>query len=152
MLDLDNDNSNFIKVGILNDKLSPKYSSTYYKNENRDKAKLHIKYLLESGNTIFIYDKYITNRWNNSKKLFTELLPKKTINIFYTEKHLKDKIKEIKTICNNWNIKEDKTNSTHRNLHDRYIIIDSKIELILTSGIDNLFDETSDFTYIVKKI
>lgn len=152
MLDLDSNNSNFIKVDILNDKLSPKYSATYYKNENRDKAIEHIKAFLENATTIFIYDKYILNRWEKSKNLFIDLIPKKSINIFYAENHLKNKTSEIKTICNNWNIKEDKANSTHRNLHDRYIIIDSKIELILTSGIDNLFNDTSDFTYIINEI
>jgi len=33
---------------------------------------------------------------------------------------------------------------------DRYLLIDNNIEIILTSGFDNLFDENKDFTYIVR--
>ena len=41
-------------------------------------------------------------------------------------------------------------NNNFLNLHDRYLIIDNKIEIILTSGFDYLFDNSKDFTYIVR--
>ena len=60
------------------------------------------------------------------------------------------RIKLLKNICKDWIIKEDKRN-TYKNYHDRYLLIDDKIEIILTSGFDYLFDENKEFTYIVRK-
>jgi len=37
-------------------------------------------------------------------------------------------------------------------LHDRYLIIDGKIEIILTSGIDYLFSDDKECTMIVRKV
>ena len=43
-------------------------------------------------------------------------------------------------------------NLNNKNTHDRYIMIDNNIEIILTSGIDYLFDTSKDFTYIIREI
>jgi hypothetical protein len=143
-------NDNYPYLNIFSDTIESNYTATHYKQNNRTKAKEHIKALLQNANHIFIYDKYIKDRWSESKKLFTELFPNKSLNIFYTENHLDTKQSELKNLCRDWNIKKDSTNTTYKNLHDRYIIIDNSIEIILTSGIDNLFDESSDITYIVR--
>lgn len=36
--------------------------------------------------------------------------------------------------------------------HDRYLIVDDKLEIILTSGFDHLNDSSGDFTYIVRHV
>lgn len=137
-------------VNINNDEIQSNYTATYYKG-NRLKAKNHIKSLLKDAQRVFIYDKFITHRWDKSKNFFTDLMPKRNLIIYYKEKHLESKIQEIKKIYN-WNIQKDITNKKHTRLHDRYLLIDSKIEVVLTSGFDNLFDESSDFTYIIRTI
>lgn len=143
-------NDSYPYLNIFSDTIESNYTTTHYKQENRTKVKEHIKALLQDASHVFIYDSYIKERWNQSKKLFSELFPKKSLQIFYTENHLDTKQSELKRLCTSWNIKKDTTNTTHRKLHDRYINIDNSIEIILTSGIDNLFDESSDFTYIVR--
>lgn len=50
-----------------------------------------------------------------------------------------------------WSFSPDRIHQNFKNLHDRYLIIDNKIEIILTSGIDNLIDDSKDFTYIVRR-
>ena len=50
-----------------------------------------------------------------------------------------------------WSFSPDRIHQNFKNLHDRYLIIDNKIEIILTSGIDNLIDDSKDFTYIVMR-
>jgi hypothetical protein len=155
---LDKEKTNYPYINIFKDEIENNYSATYYKDIPRDKAREHIKALVKNSNYIFIYDKYMTEptSWNHSKKLFTELLPRKSLTICYPkeyrEDHLTDKAKEIKNIYTHWKIIKDTSSKNHRDLHDRYIIIDKKLEIILTSGIDNLFDETSDFTYIVRDL
>ena len=143
-------NSNYPYLNIFNDNIESNYTATHYKEDCRAKAREHIKALLQDASHIFIYDKYISKSWPKSKKLFSELVPKKSLSIYYCDGHLASKATELKKMCSSWKIVKDTTNTTHRNLHDRYIIIDSTIEIILTSGIDNLFDERSDFTYIVR--
>jgi len=62
---------------------------------------------------------------------------------------------ELKKICEDWNIKENldgEINNSYNELHDRYIIVDRKIQIILTSGIDYLIDTSKDFTYIIRKL
>jgi len=143
-------NSNYPYLNIFDDKIESNYTATHYKKECRAKAREHIKALLQDASHIFVYDRYIQHRWSESKKLFSELMPKKSLSIYYCDGHLASKATELKKMCSSWKIVKDVTNTTHRKLHDRYIIIDSTIEIILTSGIDNLFDESSDFTYIVR--
>ncbi|MDM8567468.1 hypothetical protein QUF74_17700, partial [Candidatus Halobeggiatoa sp. HSG11] len=57
---------------------------------------------------------------------------------------------ELKEKYEDWKIQED-TKRTYDNYHDRYLLIDSQIEIILTSGFDYLFDKNKEFTYVVGK-
>ncbi|EFL6826790.1 hypothetical protein HIY13_000819, partial [Campylobacter coli] len=63
-------------------------------------------------------------------------------------------IDNLKEISNSWKIEENKDhkNKTYIWLHDRYIIADNKIQIILTSGIDNLMKIEKDFTYIIREL
>lgn len=40
----------------------------------------------------------------------------------------------------------------YRGMHDRYLVIDGEVEIILTSGIDYLFDDEKECTIIVRKL
>ncbi len=148
---LDESMSAYPHINIFNDEIENNYTATYYKRKTRTKAQEHIKALLKNATNIFIYDEHITKHWNTSKRFFTELIPHKPLIIFHKERHLSSKLSEIKQISTKWKIKEDLIQNTHQNLHDRYLIIDSKIEIILTSGFDYLFDESKDFTYVVRE-
>ncbi|CAA6811010.1 MAG: Unknown protein [uncultured Sulfurovum sp.] len=157
---LHKDKTYYPYVKISEDILENNYTSTFYKNVPRAKAQNHIKALLKDASRIFLYDTSIKKQWDTSKKFFLELVPRKNLNIFYVQfpeykshlNHLdKNHVKELKNICVDWSISKDMSNTEYENLHDRYLIIDSTIEVILTSGFDYLFDENKDFTYIVRK-
>ncbi|MEA2099894.1 MAG: hypothetical protein U9P72_07180 [Campylobacterota bacterium] len=151
---LDKERTEYPYVSINKDKIENNYTSTHYKNINRVKAQTHIKALLKNANNIFIYDKYISkpNNWNNCKIFFEDLVPRKDLVISYTHGQLNRVKLEIINIYNSWIIEEDTENIYHRGLHDRYIIIDNKVEIILTSGFNYLFDKSKDFTYIVRDL
>ena len=150
---LDKANSNYPYVNIFQDKIENNYSSTLYKQESRVKAQEHLKALLKDASTIFIYDIYFIERknWEYTKKFFKNIIPKKELNIYYKGFDLTNKGSEIKKIYKNWNFIKDSSNDKYEGLHDRYLVIDNKIEIILTSGFNYLFDESKDFTYIVRK-
>ncbi len=151
---LDKKNSNYPYVNIFQDEIENNYTATFKRN-SRDKAREHIKALLKNANSIFIYDKYLSSNdynWSNCKKFFVDLIPKKPLTIFYKKDHLKQTfISDIKKIYRNWKIKENK-GANYRDLHDRYLVIDNKMEIILTSGFNYLFDEDKDFTYLIRTL
>jgi len=151
---LDNSKLDYPYINIFGDKIENNYSSTFYKGESRVKAQEHIKGLLKDASSIFIYDSYFDSRknWDNTKKFLKRIIPKKELNIYYRGFSLAEKGSEIKKIYKDWNLIKDYSNDKYENLHDRYLIIDNKIEIILTSGFNYLFDESKDFTYIVRKI
>ena len=58
---------------------------------------------------------------------------------------------QIKLISSDWKIKKN-TDPLYSNVHDRYLLIDNKIEVVITSGIDYLFDTSKECTLLVREI
>jgi len=140
----------FPHINVLDDCFENNYTSTFYKGDNRDKIKEHIKALLNDTKCVFIYDKYFKPNWSRTKTFFRDLVPHKPITFFYKEDHFDQKmITEAKKIFN-WKFRVDTSQRKLSKSHDRYLILDNKIEIILTSGFDNLFDVTTDFSYIIR--
>lgn len=156
---LSKNRDDFPYINITKDKIENNITATFNKNEDREKAKAHLKAIFETANNLFIYDRYLCD--NNNMEFFkqfcNECLPKKKISIFYpNEKGLKFTqgiLGGLNKICNDWQIKEnrDKTiKNQYIALHDRYIIVDRNIQIIFTSCIHYLMDFEKDFTYIVR--
>ncbi|WP_321249320.1 hypothetical protein [Campylobacter sp.] len=147
------DNDKFPNVNIFSDRIENNLSATFKKDDPRDKAIEHFKALFKDAKSIFIYDNYLYENHNlaSLEKFIEECkiqcniyLDRNTYNKIKTNKNLSPKIKKIAI---------DKAhNLNNKNTHDRYIMIDNNIEIILTSGIDYLFDTSKDFTYIIREI
>lgn len=148
----------FPYVNINKSKIQNQISSTFSENEDRHNALLHFKTLLENAMRVFIYDPYI-KKPNVQKALLsfiTQCFPQKPLTI-YTKNNPKDLqplASEIKKIYNDWHIKQANHSQCQAfsDLHDRYIVIDQKIQIILTSGIDHLIDKQKDFTYLIQML
>ena len=149
------DNDKFPNVNIFSDRIENNLSATFKKDDPRDKAIEHFKALFKDAKSIFIYDNYLYENHNlaSLEKFIEECkiqcniyLDRNTYNELNKNKNLSSKIKSKIAI--------DKAhNLNHKNTHDRYIMIDNNnIEIILTSGIDYLFDTSKDFTYIIREI
>lgn len=142
-------------IYIGGDRIENNFTATFFKNEPRQKALEHLKSLLENANYIFVYDKFITTHWDSFKLFCENVLPKKRLTMHYpSQQNRHFKSNEIKEICTYWtcSIADNRySNYSYEDTHDRYLIIDGKIEVILTSGIDNLMDDSKDFTYIIRK-
>ncbi|WP_276951314.1 hypothetical protein [Helicobacter rodentium] len=165
---LSQNKNNFPYVNIFNDRMENNLTATFNKNEERTKAKEHFKALFCNAKTIFIYDNHLCDNQGSFKKFAEECFPKQKLSIFYPPSScIPKKIRtnfisaikilcaELKKICEDWNIKENldgEINNSYNELHDRYIIVDRKIQIILTSGIDYLIDTSKDFTYIIRKL
>lgn len=139
-------------INILNDEVDVSFTATYTSEENRDKAREHIKALLLDANEISIYDKYLSanNSWNSNKQVLCDILPMKVMNIkIYCDiDWTASRENDLVSSCHDWIItKED----WDKNMHDRYVETD-RVIILLSSGIINLLytDKSKDFTYIVK--
>ena len=150
---LSNTKKDFPYVNINGDEIENNLTGTF-KSSSRDKAIAHIKTLLENANYIVIYDKFISSNFNIFEKFIKQCIPKKqlTLECFGLEQKQKTKIKQIH---NDYTVKDYPANNTspyQNGFHDRYILVDGKVEIILTSGIDYLMNNEDDFTYIIRKL
>lgn len=150
------ENVNFPYVSIYDDAIENNFTATFLKDDGRQKTLEHLKSLLENAECVFIYDNYLEshNVWLSFVNFAKECFPKKQLKIFYPQgiKLTEKQCTQIKGIGNSkWSFKSDKSHTNFSKLHDRYLIIDDKVEVILTSGIDNLMNASKDFTYIVRR-
>lgn len=150
---LSNTKNDFPYVNINGDEIENNLTGTF-KSSSRDKAIAHIKALLENANYIVIYDKFISSNFISFENFIRQCIPKKqlTLECFGLNQYQKTTIKQIH---NSYTIKDYSANniSPYQNgFHDRYILIDQKVEIILTSGIDYLINNENDFTYIIRKL
>lgn len=147
----------FPYVNVNQSKIENRFCSSFEKEESRESAILHFKALLEKANYVIFYDPHLDkeNVQEAFKTFAQRCFPQKRLNIhidsFHGWQHFGS---EIKNIYNQWSISliRQPYKERYLDLHDRYIIIDGKIEVILTSGIEYLMDNNKDFTYIINDI
>lgn len=171
ILSNDKTKTQFPYIYIFDDILENNFTATFHTKDSRNKAIKHLAALLSNANYIFIYDLYIANNWVSFLNFTQQCFPKKQLVILYPKEiasnsgchHIKEGQKLTQEQCsqiiqiggkllnkNLWSFKPDNTHPNFTNLHDRYLIVDNKIEIIFTSGIDYLIDDNKDFTYIVR--
>lgn len=150
---LDNEHSDYPFVDINGDSIRNNYIVTHKPGEKRTKIHSYLRALLAQASWVIIHDPYIVDNWVTTKLFFQELFPRKPLSIHCTTKIPVPKIKEIKAICSQWKMpSQKKFTQQYRRMHDRYLIIDRQIEIILTSGIDYLFSDEKECTIIVRKV
>ena len=137
----------YINIMYESQRLENNYSASFDVAESRDLAISHLASICLHAKKIVLYDKYFSCK-NNNIDLIKKILPQKKLEILYNTIKEED-IKELEQWCEQWTF-EKKPQMTNR--HDRYLIVDDKLEIILTSGFDHLNDTSSDFTYIVRPI
>lgn len=148
----------FPYVNVNQSKIENRFCSSFIKQENRENAILHFRSLLENAKYIIFYDRFLIRE--NVQEAFKEFaqkcFPQKELKIhidyFKNWKEFSQNIK--KNICKDWSISlfDNRYKNIYSDLHDRYIIIDNKLEIILTSGIEHLIRNDRDFTYIINDI
>ena len=145
--------SAFPYVNVLSDdeKIENDLVGSFEHGENRSKVEAHLKALCQDASHIVIYDKYISN---NSAQEHTDInflekiLPKKKLDIdcYFIKGSGRN---DLASRCQEWNVNSYSGNNNH---HDRYLIIDGKIEIILSSGFYHAGNTQMDFTYVVRYI
>lgn len=136
-------------VNIYNDSFSNYYTISYKNGEVRTKLHSYLSSMFSDARQIWIYDKYLSAQWDTAKQIF-DYFPKRQLNFFIYKIEQKQS-SYLKNKCNDWQI--NNTNRFYTRCHDRYILIDKNsffIEIIITSGIDYIFDTQKEVTLIIK--
>lgn len=145
---LSTNRSDYPYLNINDDSLDIHLIGCYYRDSKRDKALLHVKGLCEKSKIICLYDQYL--KTDLSYKILLDIIPNKNVTVKYQKDHLTiDQVQEIATILNKVNFAEQTTMLTH---HDRYLILDDEIEVILSSGFRYLSCHNKELSYIVRPI
>lgn len=146
-------NDTFPFININSGKIKPTISGTYYSNESRANAISHIKSLCEKAEEITVIDPYLT-KTPSALDVLCGLLPSRKLKIIlhdspsngYDPRKVQTELQSFNTL---WTI-ELKSLLAYSH-HDRYISIDSEMEVVISSGLDNMSCTTKDVTYLVKQ-
>jgi len=106
--------------------------------------------LLANANSVLIHDRHLAKTWPSAKQILS-LLPHKQLTLFFTTTVPQAIASEIKNTYALWTVKPSKA-STYQQHHDRYLRIDNQIEVVITSGIDYLFDASKECTLLIRSI
>jgi len=137
------------------------FSSTYKINESRQSAIQHINDLVSSATqSISIHDKFLSiDTADNFDKIFSGLKDNVNINLYAHEQSSSDKhsqlrvsLKRIPELASEKRQGKLKVRPYLHCHHDRYILIDNAIEIVLSSGFYYLFNTDKDFTYLIRII
>lgn len=132
------------------------YNISKLHDEDRAPLQDYLSAILRDANKILINDAYFSKTPDNNR-LF-DLLPNKPIDIFYVENADRTNGIFITGRCNqnaNWTvIKCDMTLQEFNRFarsHDRYLIIDDRVEITLTSGFSYIWNNQKEISCIIKE-
>ncbi len=160
---LNENRSDFPYVNIYGDSIESNYTATY-KNQERSKSIEHIKALCADAKYIYIFDKHLLKNRNVISKV-AELFPESAFTLFYFEEEFyrngvmehiehidQDAKRSMLNVRPKIKFKKQAVPINKRSHHDRYLIIDQKIEINLTSGFAHMFRDDDDFSYIIREL
>lgn len=142
-------NDSYPYRSIENKKFTTEIIYSFNKNQCRGSFIKHLELLFKEAKNIVVSDSYLATKQRETK-LFYTLFGDEPCNLWLVHDYQdQNYVSEIKKLKPNLKVKQD-SRSGYANLHDRYILIDSKIELIISSGIDYLFDKSKECTVIIR--
>lgn len=139
-----------IDVTNANAPLKLVYSGKAKGGEKRDKYLRHIKSLIKAGQkSVAVYDKYFDESYTGN--LISMLQGFKGTLFLYILAD-QERISHIKSRLAERGIVSKIMLYDKNAMHDRYILIDNKIEILLSSGFEYLFTTEKDLTYVVREL
>lgn len=137
-------------VCIQGDSITSEYIVTIQPGGSREKAHALLRALTLNARNILIHDRHLQRTWRDARAFF-DLLPKKPLSLSFSPSLDQSSLTQLKKECPEWRLQPDKKR-TYPSHHDRYLRIDDTTEVVVTSGLDYLFDTTKECTLIVRKL
>lgn len=140
------DRTDYPYVNIMSDQISSNITGCFYRDTPREKAIKHLNALCKDVRKVCLYDKYL----NGCLDVLKSILPNRNIEIVYNVDQLDmEDVAYLQRVNSNWLFSASNNMQTH---HDRYIILDNKIEVILSSGFKYLDSTYKELTYVIRPI
>ncbi|NYS60329.1 hypothetical protein [Vreelandella salicampi] len=147
---LSGNQTHYPATAVSGDSINSEFVMTLKPGEARAKAHEWLTALLADAKTVTVIDPYLFSpSGRKSVTPFFQLFPRKALTLFFN-KLPQDAASSIKQICAEWKVKEN-TDPRYANVHDRYLLIDNSVEIVITSGIDYLFDTSKECTLLVRQ-
>lgn len=142
--------TNYPYVNLNEGRFCPAISSFYAGDEERQTALEYLKNLCSGAKkSILLYDKYI-NVAHNLDELLRDILPNTDIRfIFSFDKIDVNHRNELLKSHPKMSFKDIGNVPKH---HDRYLIIDDTIEVVLTSGFEYLQNQRRELSLVIRTI
>lgn len=142
--------TNFPFVNINEERFNPAMTIFYAGNVERQAAKDYLKNLcMGAKKRILLYDKYL-KKVSHLENLLRFIIPNKQIQIIVPFDKIDDDCRRaLKSTHDKLSFVNLGTVPQH---HDRYLIIDDSIEVVLTSGFEYLQNQKKEISLIVRPI
>lgn len=147
---LSSTSDSYPRVNIFDGSIGNNYTVTFAPGEPRTTGHQWIRSLTEGARTIVIRDDYLNENWNSTEQLLN-LFPPGRLSVVFVPRLNQEKIDRVKRNRSMWKLPPDQSDR-YRNHHDRYILIDGNVEIIVTSGIDHLFADDKECTMVVRQV
>ena len=147
VLTTDKDTFPYVNVLLETDKIENCLYGGYDNGENRTKAIEHIRAVCEDARKIVVYDNYFDQVANNADTLI-DLLPKHKLNLHCYKMTAAQETK-LKAAHADWTVISE---TRDEKKHDRYLVVDDSVEILLSSGFDHLANLNKDFAYVVRPV
>lgn len=148
--------SGFPYVNILSDdeKIDMSVTGSFTLQEDRRVAIEHIAAICSNSREIILFDEYINNPREKEriKSVLDKILPMSHDIRVRCFSPLSSEIKDYLMKKSSNRTFDSLSVPNAQDYHDRYIIVDNKLEILLSSGFDHLARNVSDLTYVVRPI
>lgn len=142
--------TNYPYVNINEGRFNPAMTTFYAGDMEREAAKDYLKNLCQGARkSILLYDVYI-NKVHNLDNLLKDILPNKQIQfVFPFNKITADHRNELQSTHGRLSFRDLGPVPKH---HDRYLIIDDSIEVVLTSGFEYLMNQNKEISLVIRPV
>lgn len=146
--------TSFPYVNIFSDDIQPVVGGFFLSNAPRHNAINHLTALCADAKEVILYDNYFSNRTEENIATLLSILPQHTLTLVYDKPKNREE-KPFNQACidmivpqrPNWKFEQRSLNQHH----DRYLVINGEIEIILSSGFDHLSRTDKEISYIIRK-
>jgi hypothetical protein len=138
------------RLSVLNGHIGNNYAVTFAIGQSRETAHEWLQSLAHGANTIVIRDEYLATNWESTQQLF-KLFPAQRLSVVCDPALPQEKLEQVKRVHPAWRLPPNRSDR-YRSHHDRYILIDGRLEIIVTSGIDHLFKNRKECTIVVRYV
>ncbi len=142
--------TNFPYVNVNDNKIKPVIATFYNGDEQRKEAADYLKNLCQGAKkSILLYDKYI-KKIPHLEDLLRGIIPNKQIQLIVPFDKIDENCrKSLKVTHDKLSFVDLGAVPQH---HDRYLIVDGSIEVVLTSGFEYLQNQRKEISLIIRPV